>query len=90
VENRLPMVRATIFGVTGSIDGNGRLLERTPLDKIGALNSVVALDGRSSFYTAWGDWLPTGCTLLIAGYLIATLALLARRVSGRLSKRTGS
>ena len=44
----------------------------------GVLVADVPLDGRSSFYARWGDWLPAGCWLLIG---VAMLWPTARRKS---------
>jgi apolipoprotein N-acyltransferase len=37
------------------------------------LTAVVPIDHRGSLYACWGDWLPTGCWLLVGGGLVLGL-----------------
>jgi apolipoprotein N-acyltransferase len=48
----------------------------------GILVVDVPIDGRSSLYAAWGDWLPTGCWVMIIGGL--SWAWIGRRWRARL------
>lgn len=58
VENRRSLVRSTNGGMTTIIDPNGVLLELYPPFREGYLvGDVPVYTGRSTVYTAWGDWL---------------------------------
>jgi apolipoprotein N-acyltransferase len=45
----------------------------------GVLVATIPLDGRTSLYARWGDWLPWGCWLVVAGGLIWALWSRLRR-----------
>jgi apolipoprotein N-acyltransferase len=36
----------------------------------GVLTAVIPIDGRTSLYSHWGDWLPLGCWAIIGGGLL--------------------
>ena len=81
VENRRSVVRSTNAGITCMIDPNGRLLrELAPFTEGYLVGSVPVVRGRTTLYTAWGDWLPW-VLLALAGAAIAAATLL--RLTGR-------
>jgi apolipoprotein N-acyltransferase len=55
VENRKPVIRATNTGVSGFIDSNGRVLERTGIFERNVLTAAVRTDRTVSFYSRFGD-----------------------------------
>ena len=71
VEHRVAAIRAGNTGVSGFIDGNGRLqsvlkgrITGSPTNEEGVLVDRVMLDRRrGSLYTRAGDWLAYGCAL---------------------------
>jgi apolipoprotein N-acyltransferase len=108
VETRRSIARAVNMGISGVIDGNGRVLRPAPLFNYdpdthlwnvaaeagplpdlpvsewrdfkkcqGILLATVPLDGRTSLYARWGDWLPWGCWLAVGTCLVT--AWLRRR-----------
>ncbi|MEX2176921.1 MAG: apolipoprotein N-acyltransferase [Pirellulaceae bacterium] len=56
VENRKPMLIAANTGISGWIDGNGRILSRGPRRDTAILIAQVRPDGRESPYHWIGDW----------------------------------
>jgi apolipoprotein N-acyltransferase len=71
VECRRTVARAVNMGISAVIDGNGRLVALPRPSWEGSkkvadvLTAAMPLDRRSSFYAAWGDWLPWTCALII-------------------------
>ncbi|HMP01404.1 MAG TPA: apolipoprotein N-acyltransferase, partial [Gemmatales bacterium] len=73
VENRRALARSVNMGVSGIIDGNGRVVTLLPGARTlsegkarpGVVVGQVPLDRRSSLYVLLGDWLPVGCWLLV-------------------------
>jgi apolipoprotein N-acyltransferase len=81
VENRRSVVRSTNAGVTCMIDPNGLILRVLPPFTEGyLLGSVPVVKGRTTLYTAWGDWLPW-VLLCLSGAAIAAGIVL--RLTGR-------
>lgn len=76
VECRRTVARAVNMGISAVIDGNGRLVALPgpsweESKKVAAvLTADMPLDRRTSFYAAWGDWLPWTCALIIGMALI--------------------
>jgi apolipoprotein N-acyltransferase len=70
VEHRVPLARAVNTGISALIDGNGRILEALPKLQQGVLVHSVPLDGRSTRYTAWGDWFALGCLAVTIGLVV--------------------
>ena len=71
VEQRRPMVVAANTGLSGWIDGDGRVLAAGPRRSGGTIVAEVRRDGRSTLYSRGGD-LPwwgclAACVLLLAG-----------------------
>jgi len=79
VESRRALVRAVNMGISGVIDGNGRVValpratwaESKKVDV--AFSATVPLDQRSSFYARTGDWFPVGCAVLLGFGVLAGL-----------------
>jgi apolipoprotein N-acyltransferase len=65
VECRKPFLIAANTGFSAWIDGNGRVLEQGPRRDRGAIVAPVRVDGRHSWYLAYGD-LPAGICLLVS------------------------
>jgi apolipoprotein N-acyltransferase len=76
VENRRPIARAANTGISGFVDAEGRILATSALFERGEYRATLALSGRATLYTAWGDWLPKACVLLALGLLILPRAVL--------------
>jgi apolipoprotein N-acyltransferase len=74
-------VRSTNAGITCMIDPNGRILRvLAPFTEGCLVGSVPVVRGRTTLYTAWGDWLPW-VLLAFAGAAIAAGTFL--RLTGR-------
>jgi apolipoprotein N-acyltransferase len=67
VEHRVPLARAANTGVSGIVDGDGRVLQSLPTLAEGVLSGIVPLDDRTSLYTVWGDWLGRSCLAVAIG-----------------------
>ena len=77
VENRISVFRCANGGYTCAIDKYGRIYTAlvTPKTPDEFLITDVALsDGKTTFYTRYGDWLPILCTI-ISLFLIVHLVL---------------
>ncbi|HYB41836.1 MAG TPA: apolipoprotein N-acyltransferase, partial [Candidatus Methylomirabilis sp.] len=66
VENRVAIARAANTGVSAFVEPSGRVSRWLPLFARGVLAQNVALRGRTTAYTRFGDWLPYGCLGLSA------------------------
>ncbi len=71
IENGIPVMRAANTGVSGVIDGNGRILNQASLNERGVLNSYLPLMREEpTLYARLQDW-PFLCLLfLLSSYLI--------------------
>ena len=76
VEARRSVVRAVNMGISAVIDPDGRVVALPVADDwaasvkhVGVVRAAVPLDDRGSLYAAWGDWVPAGCWLVVAGGL---------------------
>jgi apolipoprotein N-acyltransferase len=67
VEARRAVVRAVNMGISGVIDGDGRVvaLPRETWAESKKVTAIVPIDRRDSVYAAAGDWFPGLCWLLI-------------------------
>lgn len=70
-ENRVWTARAANTGVSAIIDDRGHVRMQTGLFQQTLLVADVPLLGGGSFYTRHGDWLPIGCTAVVAALAIA-------------------
>ncbi|MHC5538997.1 apolipoprotein N-acyltransferase [Singulisphaera rosea] len=77
VENRVPLVRAANTGISALVDGNGNVVSQIRKNTADVLFATLPLDDRSTFYSAWGDWL--GLTCLVCTIALLPLALLPLR-----------
>lgn len=66
IENRKPFLIAANTGISGVIDGNGRVQERGPNHDTAIIVAEVKPDGRKSLFHTLGDW-PAGICLLVSG-----------------------
>jgi len=57
IENRKPLLTAANWGITASIDSNGRILGEVPTGASRVLYASIQPDSRRTFFTAWGGWL---------------------------------
>ncbi len=67
VENRKPLLMAANYGITASVDGNGRILGEVETGKEDVLFAQVQKDPRRSFFTEWGwifFWFPLAFAVL--------------------------
>jgi apolipoprotein N-acyltransferase len=70
IENRKPYLIAANTGISGVIDGNGRVLQRGPSRDTAVLVAEVRPDGRRSLFRTLGDW-PAG--MCFAASVLAAL-----------------
>jgi apolipoprotein N-acyltransferase len=64
IENRKPVVRAANSGISGFIDSNGRILDKTQLFKRGVLFKEIKTDRTMTVYTKYGDLFSYLCIIL--------------------------
>lgn len=64
VENRVPVARAANTGISGFIDSNGRILERSDIFIKTHLTSTVIPGRKKTFYTRYGDIFAYACVLI--------------------------
>jgi apolipoprotein N-acyltransferase len=76
IEHRVPLARAVNTGLTALIDGNGDIVATLPKSVEDVLPVTVPLDGRTSSYSRWGDWLGLSCLAVTIG--LVPLGLLRR------------
>lgn len=80
VENRIPVLVAANTGITAWIDGDGRVIKRLPKMDAGWLVAEPIPDGRSGWWSTWGDW-PAKFVSLIG--LFPSILWIARRWSAK-------
>lgn len=86
IETHRSMVRAVNMGISCIIDGLGRVIAlpegastwRQAKDREAVIVGTVPLYDDETFYTRWGDLLPWGCWLVIAGSLLLSVARRAK------------
>jgi apolipoprotein N-acyltransferase len=86
IETHRSMVRAVNMGVSCIIDGLGRIIQLPPgattwheaKNREAVIVGTVPLYDDETIYTRYGDLLPWGCWLVIAGSLLVGLARRAR------------
>jgi apolipoprotein N-acyltransferase len=89
IECRRAVARAVNMGVSGIIDGNGRLVLMPGPTWARSKNCTavlvgnVPIDSRSSLYVWWGDVLPWACWVLA---LVSVVLATVRRISARRAK----
>jgi apolipoprotein N-acyltransferase len=64
VENHVPVARAANTGISGFIDSNGRILEKSDIFTEAHLTSTVIPSRRRTFYTRHGDLFAYACLLM--------------------------
>jgi apolipoprotein N-acyltransferase len=64
VENRKPVIRAANTGISGFIDSNGRILDKTALFEKAVLTREIKTDATLSIYTKYGDLLSYFCMVI--------------------------
>ena len=77
VEEGLPLVRVANNGLSGVIDPAGRVLARTGLDSVGAIDVALPAAAGTTLYGTLGDW-PFAAMLLLG---LVPAMLLQRRTS---------
>jgi apolipoprotein N-acyltransferase len=71
VETRTALVRSTNSGLTGVVDGHGRLQASLPMFERGSLAvEVPVYDAGMTVYTRYGDYLPQLFLVVVLGVLI--------------------
>jgi apolipoprotein N-acyltransferase len=86
VENRIPVLIASNTGITAWIDGDGQVVERLPKMDSGWILAQPVPDGRTGYWSYWGDW-PAILVALI-GLLTVLKPAMAKIQIGK--KRLGS
>lgn len=86
VENRVPVARAANTGISGFIDGKGRVMESSPLFTEAVLVRGLAPGRRRTFYTRYGDafaWLCLAASIALIAFPPGDGPRRAGRSSGR-------
>jgi apolipoprotein N-acyltransferase len=78
IENRKPFLIAANTGISGVIDGNGRVMQRGPTHNTAVLVADVRPDGRSSLFHTLGDW-PAGACLIVSLVMAIGAVIRSRR-----------
>jgi apolipoprotein N-acyltransferase len=86
VELRTPMLIAANTGFSGVVDGNGRLLQKSPRREPAFLFAEVQPDARHSIYQRLGDWPAFACLAFCA--VLACVGLFDRQRQKNLLKGT--
>jgi apolipoprotein N-acyltransferase len=71
IENRKPFLIAANTGISGVIDGSGRVQQRGPSHDTAVLVAEVQPDGRRSLYRTLGDWPAALCAAVVFLALLA-------------------
>ncbi len=64
IENRKPVIRAANTGISGFIDSNGRIMDKTQLFKRTVLFKEIKTDRTMTVYTKYGDLFSYLCIVL--------------------------
>jgi apolipoprotein N-acyltransferase len=80
VENGRDLVRAAITGISGIVDGRGRILAETTPDERTLVRGSVRLAAGETTWTRWGYQIPVAADLVAGAVLLFGLA---RTVRGR-------
>ena len=66
IEEGVPVVRAAVTGISGVIDGYGRVLRKLPLGVAGVIDATLPMPiaGRTVF-SRFGNWLPIGMIAIV-------------------------
>ena len=73
VENRVFVARAANTGITGIIDPKGKILKEGGIFKQEAMNGMIRLSNRKTFYTLHGDvfaWACSAFSILLLAYAL--------------------
>jgi apolipoprotein N-acyltransferase len=81
VENRRPLVIAANTGISGWIDGSGRIVQQSPKHATDVIFADVRLDSRESWYSRHGDWFAGIC--LVATIVLAVIGVLVSYLKRR-------
>lgn len=66
VENRRPVLRCANTGISGAVDGKGRVLAESGLFEPDAFTVDVIPSHRTTVYMRLGDWFALGCLFMIS------------------------
>jgi apolipoprotein N-acyltransferase len=77
VENRVFIARAANTGITGIIDPKGKIMKQGGIFKEEAMNGMIRLSSRKTFYTLYGDIFAWGCSAF--SLLFLAYSLIQRR-----------
>jgi apolipoprotein N-acyltransferase len=83
VEEGLPLVRVANTGISGVIDGYGRVVSRLALGTKGTLDSVLPRSLKPTPYGRLGNWLVIFLIFIIAGAGILTAKALEHKKYGK-------
>ena len=80
MENDRYLVRAAITGISGIVDGRGRILAESPANERTVLSGAVELREGRTIWNSWGFWIPRLADALAAAVLLFGLVrMLPRR-----------
>jgi apolipoprotein N-acyltransferase len=72
VENKRPLARATMAGVTGFVDEVGRPFHLSDENDT-VTTGIIPLRNELTVYTRFGDWFVLLCAIYSAAFLIAAI-----------------
>jgi len=81
IENRRWILRDTNSGVTAAIDPNGTVRQSIPRHRVDALSAMYGYNSQLTFYTVYGDWLPSLCAILSLALLVWSVRVILGEVS---------
>jgi apolipoprotein N-acyltransferase len=73
VENRVFIARAANTGITGFIDPKGKIIKQGGIFTEEAMNGMIRLSNRKTFYTLYGDIFAWGCSAFSILLLVYSL-----------------
>ena len=79
VENGVPVARAANTGISGFVDGRGRILALSPLFERGSYLGSIRPGRERTFYTEHGDLFAWLCLAILALWPLGTLVRRVRR-----------
>jgi apolipoprotein N-acyltransferase len=82
IEFRCPVIRASLDGISGVMNGNG---DWVAIADESICPIAIPFDSRESLYSEWGDWWPKLCVTVAVCLLLEALYVRLHRISWKLT-----